>query len=521
MVMSKLGIRKFLKRKLRDSAKAKRFSERALDEKMAREGLDFLTEPRHAQKVCTLLGLKYPSYFFLLGMGGGKTKITLDLFSNRRAADEVRRCLVLVPNVVNLNEWELQVETHAHDCTVQSLDVHGEVRRREILEGNTEIVVSTYAGMAKLCSKKGMRKKGRRLVPGWIFNRTATDRIACLFDMLILDESTSVMNHTSLFFRMVRRMRKTIGYCYALTGTPIDKDPMAFWSQFFLIDGGYALGETLGLFREVFFRKTVNYWGGYDYEFRKKMMPELARRLRHCSVRYSEEECQDLPPSVGGLAGQPMLVPVDLPPEQRPFYKAISTELQDSRGNYDLVNNAYTRMRIVCSGWLGAKTEDGERVELVFKRNPKLDALIVKLREIDEKVVVVHWFNTSGKIIAARLKAEKISFVWVYGGTSTKAKRERLDQFRDPKGPKVLLASTAISKGVNLQAAARFMMFFERPDSVIDNKQLEARICREGGLEGHRYYYDIIVRKTLEPRILAALRSGKRLLAELVDKRAT
>lgn len=514
MVMSKLGVQKFLKRKLRDSAKAKRFSERALDEKMAREGLDFLTEPRHAQKVCMLLGLKYSSYLFLLGMGGGKTKIILDLFNNRRAADEVSRCLVLVPNVVNLNEWELQVETHAHDCTVQSLDVSGADRRREILEGNAEIVVSTYAGMAKLCSKTVVGKKKNR----WTMDGPTTDKLAGLFDMLILDESTSVMNPTSLFFRVVRRMRKTIGYCYALTGTPFDKDPKALWSQFFLIDGGYALGETLGLFREVFYRKTVNHWGGYDYEFRKRMMPELARRLRHCSVRYSEEECQDLPPSVGGLEGEPMLVPVDLPREQRPFYNAIKTEFQSSCGNFELLNNAYTRMRMVCSGWLGATTEDGERVEIVFKHNPKLDALIMKLREIDEKVIAVHWFNFSGKLIAERLKKEGISFAWVYGKTSMKGKLELLDEFRDPKGPKVLLASTAISKGVNLQAAARFMVFFERPDSVRDNKQLEARIRREGGLAGHRYYYDLITRGTVEPKILAALRKGKRFLETIVDK---
>jgi len=522
MVLAKAAIDAFLKRKLRNSSKAKRFTDRALDEMLRNKGLEFLTDPRYAQKVCVLLGWKHPAYLFLLGMGAGKTKICLDLFRNRKRTGEVKRCLVLVPNVVNLVAWEEEVEIHAKDCTVRGMDMSGAEARLSLLQSTYEIVIATYQGLSSLASKTVASSRKKKNV--WKPDDKACRDIAKQFDMLVLDECTAIKNHQSLPFRIIKKMSREIEYRYGLTGTPFDKDPQDLWSQFFAIDSGWSLGETLGLFREAFFTTKKGYFGVYEYSFMSKMLPVLNRRLTHCAVRFREEECQDLPKAIGGINGvRWMERTVEMPAAARKYYDKIRQDAAESMGDWEVIDNAYTRMRMLSSGWLGAKTESGEKVEIVLPGNPKLDALLELLDEIpqSEKVIVIHWFNATGAKIHEAFKKKKVKHVWVYGKTSPNDKRAAIQQFKKSSGPRVLLASTAISKGVNLQAAARFMVFLESPDSVLERKQMEARILREGGLSGARRYYDLCCRNTVDQKILKALREGRRFLDLVVDGKET
>jgi SNF2 family DNA or RNA helicase len=520
-LISPKAVEEFLARKMRDGALAKRFSTRALDAKLAAADFRCTRPPRFAQKVSLLLGWKYSSYLFLLGMGGGKSTIVLELFRRRFAAGQVKRMLVLVPNVVNLDEWVREAAKAAPEHTIQAIDMAGKGARMAAIEDDhVAIVVLTYQGLIQLCSKRVedvVRKKG-----SWKLHTPTVDQLARQFDMLVLDESTSIKNDKALPFKAVRRMRKSIEFCYALTGTPFDKDPIDLWAQFYAIDFGWTLGETIGLFRGAFFRAKDNYFGGTEYEFKRSMKKDLAVRIGHCSVRFSEEECQDLPPSVGGIKGDWMLVSVEMPKASRGYYAKMERDAQESMGDYQAIDNAYTRMRMVSSGWLGAKDDQGERVELIFPKNPKLDALVEKLHELgDERAVVVHWFNMSGKLISDRLTKEKISHVCVSGAVSGNQKKDGMRQFREQGGPRVLVASTAISKGVNLQDVARYMLFFESPSSTIDRKQMEARIRREGGLDGTRYYYDFVTRDSVDETILQALRDGRSLHDVIVDRAKT
>lgn len=518
-MISKKALEAYMARPLKDSGLVKRLDEARLDELLDALGLEWHTTPRLAQKVCLLLGWKYESYLFLLGMGGGKSKVSLDLFSNRKRVGDARRMLVLVPNVINLGEWIEQARLHAPALRCEMLTGKGDKQRWAQLEGTADVVVATYAGIGRLCSKP---EKGRDSRRSWKPAPNKCDRLADAFEFLVLDESTAVKNPTTLWFKVLRRVCRNVRFRYPLTGTPFDKEPVDCWSQFYLVDGGETLGESLGLFREVWCRKEQRYFGGPDYVFRKNLSSDFARRLRNRSVRYKESECQDLPPLVGGLDGDLMLVPVQLPAAQLPYYRKIATTYRESRGDWQLCDNAYTRMRMVASGWLGAVTEEGEKVEVTFKDNPMLDAVVDLVRRLEEhKVVVVAWFNVTCAMILERLKKEKIDAVLINGTTPTAAKLENKARFLDPDGPRVLVASTAISKGVNLQEGSRHMVFAESPDSTIERRQMERRILREGGLPGSRYYYDVVTRDgndaMVGEAILESLRTGKNLHDVLVD----
>lgn len=519
-MISRRAIEAFQQRQLRDSKKAKHLSERKLDRLIAKHGLTFHTKPRRAQKVCTLLGWKHPSYLFLLGCGAGKSKLSLDLYANRKRTGRVRRVLVLVPNVVNLGAWEQEVHKHAPRCRVRSVDGDGAEARWRTMEGKDHVVVCTYQGLAALvCGLKPDEKKQKKVMK---LDKRMVKRVTDAFDMLVCDEITSIKNHSSVWFACVKALRKEIKYCYGLTGTPFDKEPGDLWSQFFVIDGGYTLGETLGLYRAAYFTSKYGYFGGIEHTFMRSKKKDLARRLRNCSVRYSEAECQDLPPAVGGVNGELMLVPVKLPAEQRQYYDSAHRDLVGAaKGNLVLVEAAYTRCRMIASGWLGAKTDEGDAVEVTFKSNPKFDAVSDLLQKIpaNEKVIIVCWFNATCRMLMQRLAAEKHKAVLINGTTTAKAKRAAMASFCDMRGgPRVLVASTAISKGVNLQGAARYMIFVESPDSTIERRQMEARIRREGGISGTRYYYDVVVAGSVDEKILKSLVEGRKLHDVLVDR---
>jgi len=523
MVISKRAVQEFMERPMRDSTVAKRMDPKKVDRILKEQQAEFLTEPREAQKVCFLLGWKYERYLFLLGCGSGKSKLTLDLFRNRRKVGTAKRMLVLVPNIVNLGAWEQEIQKHAWDLSCLLVEASGAEARWDQIKSDADVVVITYQGMASLVSPLAhdrLKGKNKRKMDGKL-----VDLMGKCFDVLVADECTSIKNPRSLWFKILRRFRKTIPSIYGLTGTPFNKSPEDLWSQFLVIDGGETLGETLGIYREAFFSEKDNYWGGKEYTFRQSMWRPLSSRLANRSVRYSDEESQDLPRAVGGLSNEFMFVPVQLPMTQRPYYREINEELREAHGNYQLVDNAYTRMRMICSGWLGAVTETGEKAEVVFNDNPVFDAVMDLIEKIpeEEKIVVVCWFNTTCRLLMERIKTAKHKVGLINGKSPRAAKKKAMESFCGEGGIRILVGSTAISKGVNLQAVSRYMIFVESPDSSLERTQIEKRIHREGGSGRPCYFYDIVARigrtPTVHEAILESVKTGRNLHDILIDQK--
>lgn len=521
MVLQRAAVERFLQEQsaLRDSDLAKRAGDADIERALKRSGAVFVTEPYRHQKICYLLGWQRGSYLFLLGMGSGKTKISLDLARNLIRARKAIRALVLVPGVTNIDAWCEEARLHAPDLSTVGITMPGRDARTSALLSAGQVVIMTYQGLAALVCDCEPPPEGKRK-GRWVLNKTRLAEIARAFDMAVWDECTAIKSAQSLWFSICRQLARRIPHRFGLTGTPFDKNPVDLWSQFMAVDLGEALGTTLGLFRSAYFSAKPRYWGGTDYVFRERLRENLSRRLRHSSIRFREEECQDLPECVGGLDGTDwMLRPVVMPEENRAYYERLLEDLEHARENFVLLEGVYNRMRMLASGFLGVTDGEGERVQITFERNPKLDALVELLSEIpeEEKVVVVNVFRHSSDLICARLKQAKIGFSRVYG--PTKDKPAALAAWKDG-GARVLVGSKTIAYGLNLQRAARNMVFYESPDSTIDRRQIERRIRRQGQMERCRYW-DIVVRGSVEMRILKALRGGKRLLDLLIDRRVS
>lgn len=513
--------------RLRDSDKAKRFTQKALDVKLEKLGLSTNTDLYWHQKVAFLLCWTRESYLVLLGMGGGKTLISLELCRNLIRQRKAARALVLVPGITNIEAWYEESKIHTPDLSTVGILEHGEENRRHALLNAGQVVVMTYQGFASLvCKTEEKETASGGTKNKWVPDDRRIRELAKTIDILILDECSKIKNHRKLPFRLCRKLAKTIRYRFGLTGTPFDKNPIDLWSQFFIIDRGEALGSTLGMYRAAFFREEEQRWGGPKFIFHESKTKKLARRMRHSSIRFSEEECQDLPDAVGGLDGRGwMLRPVVMPRENYAYYEEALTKLADARETEDVsqIKASYMQLRMLASGFMNIRDDEGEKTEIILPKNPKLDALIDLLHEIpeDEKVVVCHVFKRTSQLICDRLWKEKkkgdFSFVHCFGDTPDKA--GALRKFKEAN--RILVGSETIAYGLNLQRECRYMIFFESPDSTETRKQTERRIRRRGSKGSRCYYYDLVVRGSIEMRILKALREGKRLLDLLMDKRVS
>jgi SNF2 family DNA or RNA helicase len=481
----------------RDSSTAKRFSSRALHRKLAKlePPPEFELPLYDHQIVGFLLGLKYNSYFLQYDMGLGKSAVAVTLFRYRRKLGQAKRMLVLCRQVSQLPGWSDEVKKHAPELNVACVaSPMSAAKRREVYANGPEVVVTTYAGFRALVGGKG--KDPAKVLP-WMAER---------IQFLVMDESTECANPKSQIWGYLDRLVDAIPYRLALTGTPWTHNPMGIWGQFQLVDRGETLGDNEWVFRTGFFKEVkVPFGRGKVWRFDKRTSEDLHTLMRHGSIRYNEDECLDLPDTVGGLA-DPMIRSCPMCPEQVEQIDTLLNSLKEAHEKDEIVS-IYNDMRRVSSGYI--QTAIGPHA---FSKNPKLESLLAVIEECaGNKLIVFCHYRETVTLVRDRLIKEKFKVACIYGGTSNVQKE--LDAFKGPA--QILVCNGAASFGLNLQHCSR-TVFFERPP-LIESQQAEKRTHRNGQKASTVFYWDLIVKGTLDRKVLLAQGEGKKMRDIVVD----
>jgi SNF2 family DNA or RNA helicase len=298
-----------------------------------------------------------------------------------------------------------------------------------------------------------------------------------------------------------------------LAGRPLGRDPTLMWSQQYLIDRGESLGETLGMFRAGFFKERRGHFSMYEYTFDEDKRDLLGAFMQHRAITYASSECQKLP-KVTRIKEE-----VKLPDDIAGYYEKAVQALIAAKGNYTQTKNIFLRMRQLSSGFLGMKDDEtGERAQIVFPKNPKLDRLLDLIEEIplDRKFVVFYEYTFSGRTIVKAIEEKlKIKCGWLWSGA--KDRRTFQDRFdNDPKLRGAIVNNRLGSMVLNLQAA-NYGFAYEAAAGVIDYEQARKRIDREGQLLPV-FWYDLIVRGTADQTILDNHAEGEELFQAVLRK---
>ena len=455
-----------------------------------------------------LAGIYLGHFMFFLDMGLGKTRVVLELIAYLKKKGELKSALIVVLNEVAIETWVMEVEAHRPD--LKCIPMYGNTKQRlKMLEEEADLFVVNYAGLSYMCSefvKVGTKARKLMIKPARLKD------ISSRFNFMCCDETTEIMNHQSLAFRVCRKVSGHYKYRFGMSGIPVGRDPAVLWSQFNFCDHGSTLGETLAIYRETFFNKKINYWSGfYDYKFDKRKSKELNRVIQHSSITYDESECRDMPKKVY----KPIYVPFTN--DMRSYYNNIVDKLKTDKHDLRLVRNSFLHMRQIASGFIGlVDDETGDKVSIEFPENPKIEAMVQIVREIPagRKFLIFHEYIWTGARISEELNKLGVTHSRLYGGQ--KGRPEVLRRFVEQDDISGLVVSNGCGAfSLNLQIA-NYEIFVESPVSPIVRAQAEKRIHR-GSQKKRCFFMDIIMSKnSADESIQEFLKEGKDLWQALM-----
>lgn len=506
-------IKKFLRRQLNEYDWLKLESPERIDQSIAElKPAPHLSKLWLHQKVCFLLIEALKRFMLHIDMGGGKTLITLSILRYRKQRGETPKAIVFVPYITSVETWIEETAKHAPELVCVPLTGTTNQNFDSILNSKGDLFVICYQSavtmLAEPVKKVGKRKKK------WTIRSEFVRETFQSFDMLVMDEIHRCKSPSALTYRMCRAISSITDYVIGLTGTPFGRDLSDLWPQFYLVDFGETLGPTFGFYREVFFNQEVNYFGAYEYNFKKKLFGTLQTLIKNISIRYSVDEFYDMPP----LEFIPKIIKphLGIKAYADKHLEEIKRVLAKGDGAYRAIESEYLKLRQLSSGFMTLKGEDTTKIQFKFDENPKLDLLQELIEDMPYgcKMVIFHHFVYTNVLISERLKAMKVGHARIYG--KQKDPIAELQRFkRDDNCRALVINSKSGSSSLNLQIA-NYLVFFEQPDSAIDRQQAERR-CWRPGQERRVMIYDFLMKGTADTAAHKANKEGKNLLEALLD----
>jgi SNF2 family DNA or RNA helicase len=528
-MINKKAVSKFLARKLENFDWIKKYKKlELLNELSYLEPVPQFgkIKPWAHQMALFLLCLVLKRFMINSDMGSGKTVIVLMILIYRKQCGEKPRAIVFVPYITSVLTWIEEVEDKCPTLKLVPLLGTSE-QNLAALQGDGDLFVACYQSAVAMVTETVFNKKKNK--NEWQLTAAQVRKYFDGFDTIILDEVHKASSASSLTYRMCRAISKECEWAFGLTGTPFGRDPIGLWPQYYLIDFGETLGPTLEFFKAVFYTEGRNYWGGYEFTFKKKLEPDLHRMVKNRSIYYAIDELHDMPQKIYVTKTLPP------PPDSEGYCKAALQQINDAvkRGSlgpatkgvggtgssvYRIVESNYLKLRQLSSGFMTLKGEDNDKIQVKFDDNPKLEALadLIESMPADSKMIVFHHFVYTNELISERLKIMKVGHARIWG-----KQRDPIGQLRKFKADAncrvLVINDQSGSSSLNLQIA-NYLVFFEQPDSPINRQQAERRVWRPGQAK-RVLIYDLLVKSTKDYALHASNKAGEDLLQSIIAGR--
>lgn len=117
------------------------------------------------------------------------------------------------------------------------------------------------------------------------------------------------------------------------------------------------------------------------------------------------------------------------------------------------------------------------------------------------KVVLFSFYRNTLYYLAERLRAERIESVILHGGMD---KQERLERFKQPDGPDILLSSEVAAEGVDLQFSS-LVVNYDLPWNPAKIEQRIGRIDRIGQQAERVLIWNLVYEETIDERVYERL----------------
>lgn len=238
-------------------------------------------------------------------------------------------------------------------------------------------------------------------------------------------------------------------------------------------------------------------------------LKDLYKRVKDDVMIVKKEDANDLPPKVYKSIRV-------LPTEEM---KKLYTSLLKTGFTDDVVAangiSMYHRFQDICNGYIPKQDEEGGDVYLVpQKENPKLDALLTELEDINTRNhQVVVWANRKMllKDIVALLEKEGYETCLFDGDTNDIQRQKIKDDFKSGKIRVFVGNQQSGAYGLDFLKKANYEIFVSNDYSVERREQAEDRIHR-GEERDQKTIVDIVIAGTVDERMTKSLWLGKELI---------
>lgn len=420
-------------------------------------------------------------YGLFLDMGLGKTIITLTAIQELIDDFAVDRVLIIAPRSVAESTWQDEARKWDHLHLAFSTVLGTRDQRMAALCRKADCYVINRENVVWLCEEYHYR------LP---------------FDMLVVDESSSFKNHQAKRFKALRKSIPCFSRVVILTGTPAPNTLMDIWAQMYLLDRGEALGRTITVYRQKYFKPgQTNGFVVYNYALLPGAEKEIHAAIAPKVMSLTAADYLTLPHRIDNV------VAVTLPEKARKQYLQMEKDYILSMGSDEITAASAAALSNKLLQMADGAVYDNERGVLQLHR-----AKLEKLLEIAEAnagqpILVFYQYqhdlaNLQGTFPAARvLKTSQDMADWNSG-----------------KIPMLLAHPASTAYGLNLQSGGHLIVWFGLTWSLELYQQANARLYRQGQ-EKPVIIHHLVAEGTMDERVMKALKNkaaGQEALLEAV-----
>jgi len=467
----------------------------------------FKTKPYAHQLTALEKSWDKTEYGYFMEMGTGKSKVLVDNMAMLYDKGKINGAIIVAPKGVYRNWYSQEIPnhlaSHIQPTMVLWTALTSKTKDKEyqsLFETGHDLHI-LIMNVEALSTKKGLE--------------FAAKFMRCHETMIAIDESTTIKNPSAKRTKAILALGKAAKYRRILTGSPVTKSPLDLFTQCGFLNS-YLLGyDSFYAFRNRYANMIDRNFGGRRVQLigSYKRLDELADKLKVFSYRVLKDDCLDLPDKVY------IRREVDLTDEQTKAYSTMkSAALASLEGKMATAPHVLTQMmrlhQITC-GHL--KNDDGTITDI---KNNRLKELINLLDEVEGKVII--WANYVHDIehIVKEISKEfgEDSIVQYYGAISAEQRQENIEKFQDPNSKTKFFIGNPQTGGYGITlTCANTVVYYSNGYDLEKRLQSEDRAHRIGQ-EKSVTYVDFIAPKTVDEKIVKALRSKMNIANQIMDE---
>ena len=456
----------------------------------------FKMPPYEHQLTALRKGWNLDEFAYFMDMGTGKSKVLIDNFSVLYDKGYIGGVLIIAPKGVYRNWSSNEIPNHMPDHVLADICIWQPNHTQKFLTTWKKLFEDNYNLKIFLMNIEAFStRKGVEVAEKFLLAHST---------LMAIDESTTIKSKNAKRTKSIVKLGKMAKYRRIMTGSPITKSPMDLYTQCEFLNPELLGHKSFYSFQYEYAIIKRRNLGSYSFNqiVGYKNLKELNGLLDNFSYRVRKQDCLDLPDKVYTKRV------VELTPEQARMYsdlKKIALGIcEEGTVTPTTILTQLLRLQQVCSGHV--KLDDGTIKTFSSAKIKELEAVV---EEINGKAII--WANFTHDIesiveLLIKMYGED-SVVSYYGATSTDQRDYAMSSFQNPDSPVRFFVGQPRTGGYGLTLTqASTVIYYSNSYDLEVRLQSEDRAHRIGQVNKVTYI-DIIAEKTVDEKVLQALRS--------------